>query len=247
MYTPTQYSETTRHFMWKRLFQGRSPSKEERLAYANESGKKQAYDVNEQIEEDYEKAREKLNMQTLTVGTTFIPTNEFTLNIPSIGAEQVVNYTMCSPVQYETLTTAHTIKETNMCYECGTEEKFDLLQVQYSRLTERLRSIYYSKQTDLKKTFNIDPVPAPTTIEDFVSRITAGKFSFNTTKFEKQRLYGYGLFHYITWDDPAVKPDYVGYETAGNKLEDAYTTAMDQITFTPTMDVLTNFQSSTFN
>jgi len=142
-------------------------------------------------------------------------------------------------------------KDNKMCYECDDfeiEGKFDLAKVQYNRLADRLDKAYEDKSAELRRVFFLDDDKEPTSIEELIERLSKGKFTFDLKEWNRSyKKYGYSPMRCVTWRDPKNEPDQDGFDKAKEKLDAAFETAKDEITFTPSLDVLSKFQAKKFH
>lgn len=131
-------------------------------------------------------------------------------------------------------------KETNMSHYDATE-----------RLINRLSSIRNDKYHELRKTFGLTDDATPESLNEFIARLTSGKFTFPQDK--RDSKWGiYSILDSIRWRDPSKKEDEAGFEIAAEKLADAYASTQDEIIVkTPTdpnagLAALNSFKAATF-
>ena len=117
-------------------------------------------------------------------------------------------------------------------------------------LQSRLRDISYSKDSDLKAHFKMNPVKGPKSLKALVEKIKSGDFKMYSEDFsDEHEFYSTDqLLDYIRWSKDA--PDIKGYEAAQAKKKDAYTKAVDTITIKSPEDGLKavqEFEAATFH
>lgn len=74
----------------------------------------------------------------------------------------------------------------------------------------RISNIGCQKDEDLRRQFGLIEDESPQSFEEFMARISAGKFSFKNEDGKKSRYWR----DYIIWRDPSVKKDQEGYDAA---------------------------------
>lgn len=117
--------------------------------------------------------------------------------------------------------------------------------VQRDYLVGRLHSANMSKHYEGRKTFNMDPDLAPTTMNDLVQRIKDGKYVIKEDRGDK---FSWNPAEQLEWKDPSKKKDEAGFKAFEKLLETATTKAKDQIMISTTADglkALQDFESST--
>lgn len=90
----------------------------------------------------------------------------------------------------------------------------------------RVSEVGSAKRYDLMKTYGLRNDDAPESFDEFMARINAGKFSFETYPKKKDTQY---WADYIEWRDPSVKKDQKGYDAATKDFESAQAKARDTI------------------
>ena len=116
-----------------------------------------------------------------------------------------------------------------MCYDCDYNEQPTVENRRLTHAQNRVSSIFYQKNGELRKMFHMDPDDRPTTGKELVERITAGKYSLKNEE-DLKNNFVWSILDYITWRDPAVKMDEEGYKTAKAELEASYNVASDAAT-----------------
>lgn len=97
---------------------------------------------------------------------------------------------------------------------------------QRSYFKNRISQIGYDKTAELRRKFGLENDFAPESATELVKRIQDGKY---VIKKEYEDKKAYNPFQYITWRDPAVKEDQVGFDAAWNAFEKAQTKARDAV------------------
>lgn len=109
------------------------------------------------------------------------------------------------------------------------ENKMDTVELQRLHLRDRARETKWSKEIELRKAFNIDPVASPVTLDDLIDRLSKGKFVF-ADKYKTREFYSADeLVRKIDWRDPAQPADTEGFNKAMTALNTEYQTLKDTI------------------
>jgi hypothetical protein len=238
----TSLQDTARSKMWASLTPGyaeadKNKKKKLRAAYANALSM-MPHEIN---------TREEMNTPTDAQESAFQDRMFYFPNPPVVSLD-----TWSFGMNYATpsVQTKAQPKDNKMCYECDDfeiEGKFDLAKVQYKRLSARLKTIYSEKIAELRRVYFLDEQDKPATIEELIERLTKGAFTFDKDEFDMYKMYGYSIWKYITWRDPKNELDQDGFDKAVEKLNADYEAARDEITFAPTLDILSKFQAKKFH
>lgn len=141
-------------------------------------------------------------------------------------------------------------KEKNMCYECdgpNTGQTTEDRRINYLEL--RLSDADSEKHMALRKQFGLEDDDAPATFNDFLDRLTKGKFVYPEDK-RNNRMWPYHIVDKIRWRDPELKEDRIGFEAAKEKKDKLVTETTDIIRIkTPEegLKALQEFESATLN
>lgn len=101
-------------------------------------------------------------------------------------------------------------------------------------LRSRLSDIFWSKNSDLRKTYGLEDMDAPKNLKELKQRLADGMYSFRKNNdgddYEDDYEFGWnGPLHMIRWRDPAVKEDREGFDAAMKRMEEAKTKVADAI------------------
>jgi len=114
-----------------------------------------------------------------------------------------------------------------MCYDY--DEQPTVENRKLSHVQNRLSSIRWKKQDEMRKMFKIDPDYAPRTGKELIARIKDGKYQLRDEQSMKNTII-WSIFDYFIWREPGVEPDHDGYKLAEKELNSAYESALDAAT-----------------
>ncbi len=118
-------------------------------------------------------------------------------------------------------------------------------------LLDRVTQVYYEVHTPtLRRKFNLDPDPRPTTFKEMRERLEAGQFSLPSDDDYSCHRSGYIDLAYLRWQDPTKKEDLAGYDNARKSLKDLLTKARDAIVVKSVdegLKVLQDFEALSFD
>lgn len=127
----------------------------------------------------------------------------------------------------------------NEDFDCDTDNSLRYLN-------SRLYVEKSEKTQNLRKKYALDPMDSPTTAEEFIKRITSGKYTVASDNLKKET---YDPTRYITWYDPANPKDEEGFSKAYDALQKAYVSAVDTVTVitdeATRLKTLQDFESTT--
>jgi len=261
----TELEEFARHCMWRRIFDGRTPTKAERTSYARQHDCMRPSDFKPN-EADYRAADWNLtlvhidrenhpyhtnkldDMNTAQACTT----NNFHLDdlwndqIQKCSNPPVVAIDVpCVPAKPMPVCKPYK-KENNMGYETTAAS---IEGTQREHLQTRLRSVKNDKTEALKDTFHMKPVSLKTE-DELIAAMKSGnvRVAEGYKNPEDGKLY-YGLSSLrIEAFDPAK--DEAGYKAAAELVDKAYTDAKDKVIVLPLekgLEALNSFESATFH
>ena len=105
-------------------------------------------------------------------------------------------------------------------FDVGTETA-----VQKDHLLRQSSESFHDKRHQLQKDFGLVGDDPPCTVDDFVDRILAGKFTKPANS--DKRVYNPG--DKIIWRDPSIKEDRKAYDASEKKLDDAFSDLKDTV------------------
>lgn len=142
--------------------------------------------------------------------------------------------TVISPrkgLDYPVSTKVECIKEnkkeqTMNLYEDEDDMDIDTNSTKLNYLQSRLNNVRYARDNELEKEYGLRDDERPLNFNEFLARITAGKYTID----EKNKTKNcYTPLDYIRWRDPSVKEDQEGYRKANAALTAAAIKAADTI------------------
>jgi len=122
-------------------------------------------------------------------------------------------------------------------------------QVAIGHILTQVRDVASEKREELAKQFGMTDDDPPQTFNEWIERLTAGKFAYPEDRKSKKNN-PYYIPELIRWRDPSVKEDEKGYDVAVAKLEDVRKDTVNKIVVSTPADalkVLEEFKSTTIN
>src|SRR5260221_14595950 len=116
-------------------------------------------------------------------------------------------------------------KENNM------DTNMNLYREQIRYVQSRAHEIFSNKDNEARTLFKLENDEAPKTFKEMQERIASGKYILDEKREAYELEAGYYLepLRFITWRDPAVPADQVGYDAFKTKLRTAYQTLEDEV------------------
>ena len=119
------------------------------------------------------------------------------------------------------------------------EEAMETRQQKY--LLNRLDIAYDKMKQAASRQFGLTDDERPMTAAEMIARIIAGKYVLDDST-KDYRTYN-NTADYITWRDPAIKKDQLGFDAAKTKLQTLVTATRDSIMVKPAADGLAALQA----
>ena len=172
--------------------------------------------------------KKKVKMNNVTICTTVTPLskNNFYDECTSLAPCNYNPYFIPQEVPCQTDCVKQSIKGNNPMY-VDNDKHIESSKVNY--LTSRGENSFYSKMDGLSKLFGFGPFDSPDSIQEFIDRIVAGKFTIKDPSKKDTKNFYYRPMEGITWKDPSVKEDQVGYDAAKAALTSLWQDTKDTI------------------
>jgi hypothetical protein len=128
----------------------------------------------------------------------------------------------------------------NIDISIDTEAPTSDIQRTRDYLNDRVSSIFWKKDDELRRQFGLIDDDRPETVTDLLARIAAGKFTISE---DKKDSVDYDPIRFIKWRDPSVKEDQAGYRLAHAASEKQSTAIRDAIAVLDPKDALAAVQA----
>ena len=120
-----------------------------------------------------------------------------------------------------------------------TPTQTDTIKTERQHLRNRVAGISVDKTSEASTAFHIYDDNSPSTFQSLLDRIASGKYVFDKeAEAKKGSRWGYSLFDFVQWRDPATPADTDGFKAWSEKFSAAETKTLDDVAILDPKDAL---------